>query len=498
MKRIVLFCFSLILLTSLTVSAQKLKKENVPNDVVQTLDYEYPGVKITAWIMEEEQYVALFKEDGNAAKAYFTPDGKWNMTTYSIPKNELPSNIRDWINEHYPFFTYSLIQLRSTPDEKMYYYVEMKPEDVLAEKSLLYFDDKGIITKRKDPPSYKDPVKKSTASKEDITASDNYTKVKNDNNEVVYIQKETKKGQSDGPVYDEQGNVAISQSAVPEVVLKSFSKKMPHPESLNWFKIDSFYVGKCIFREQKNEVFMTPTGEWVKSLTQLNQESITGNMFNYLEKFYKGWRFQSAVKETRVDKEDKTLIEIVEKPNYRSGLLTILMFDKTGKLIRTFDPEYPLGENDEAEEEMDKGDINLEKYYAKMAMGSSAEGSKETPEHILTAFKAKYPRIINPQWLQDDDGNYQAIYAGARGKEIVLIGQSGTILQTLTEGNLEVIPENIAKTVKKENKGFKIDSYYAVKDLQTKKNLYKILISNKKTSENRELWFTTSGQSVNM
>jgi predicted SPOUT superfamily RNA methylase MTH1 len=86
-----------------------------------------------------------------------------------------------------------------------------------------------------------------------------------------------------------------------------------------------------------------------------------------------------------------------------------------------------------------------------------------------------------------------ATFLGARSKEICVIGKSGTILQTQVLGNVETLSENIQNYIKDKYKGFKVKEYYAVKDFIEKRNIYKVVINNKKTGIEEILWFTTGG-----
>ena len=128
-----------------------------------------------------------------------------------------------------------------------------------------------------------------------------------------------------------------------------------------------------------------------------------------------------------------------------------------------------------------------------MNMNIDNNNGDKIPSEIMNAFKAKDPRITNAQWSEDEDGNYLAAFLGARSKEICVIGKSGTILQTQMLGNVETLSENIQNYIKDKYKGYKVKEYYAVKDLIEKRNIYKVIINNKKTGIEEILWFTTGG-----
>ncbi|MEG2070499.1 MAG: PepSY-like domain-containing protein [Bacteroidales bacterium] len=553
----VLECFILI---SNPLFGQKLKSDDVPDDVIQTMEFEYPNVKVFAWNIEDNLYIANFKEESSVGKAYISKNGKWVKTTYNIPKNELPSAITDYVKNNYTNYAIDLSLLQEMPDVRLHYYIEAKPEGVGVKSSVLTFNEVGSLIKRIDPEDFgkvtepketaqktvekpdsksstsKTPTKstpqtasKPASQKESSSTSKAVTKaatkpaVKSTpkpevkaapvkpaapvtNKQTVakaqpapktapkVEKKESKKKEKlIEPVQDEFGNVALDPAKVPADLSKALTKKIQRPEELNWFKIDTFYVAKCVVREQKNEFFFTIKGIWCKTYVHLPEERVTGNMLTHLKSFYKGYKFKEAVKEIRADKQDKTMVEIYEKDNAKNKLVTTIIFDKTGKLIKTIDPNYALDGN---YENSGKEDAELEKYYEKMNMMVDESSNKDIPKEVINIFKAKYPRVTNVEWKEEDQ-NYHAIYYGARGKEICVINSYGTILETQSLGNPENLPESIQNALK-DYKGYKLVEYYAVKKVLDKKNFYKVLISNKKTKEEQEVWFTTAGKPIEM
>jgi hypothetical protein len=279
---------------------------------------------------------------------------------------------------------------------------------------------------------------------------------------------------------------------VPANVKTALSKKVQRPEELHWFKLDTFYIANFIAREQKNEVFISNSGLWEKTYTVLPEVSVSGNMLKHLQTYYKGYRFKNAIKETRADKKDVTMVEIYEKNNYKQKLVTTLFFDKTGKLIRTIDPDYEIGGQVKESAE----DESLEKYYEKMNMSNKADDNTNIPKDVLNAFKAKYPHVTGVTWAETDNGDYSATYFGTRGKEICIINSYGVITETMTMGNLDNLLSSISTYIKQNHKNCKVVEYYAVKRLVEKKNYYKVIIADKKTKVEQELLFTTSGKIV--
>ena len=90
-------------------------------------------------------------------------------------------------------------------------------------------------------------------------------------------------------VTDEEGNVAISESEIPDVVRIALVKKVLHPEDLNWYEIDNQYVAKCINSDRATAAYFSKEGIWDKTLTSLPEEAVTGPVLKHLNDFYKGF-----------------------------------------------------------------------------------------------------------------------------------------------------------------------------------------------------------------
>ena len=562
---LLLFVLQIVILSCNTLFAQKLKSSDVPADVTQTLEFQYPYVKVTGWVKDGSDYVASIKDEGTAGKVYISASGVWLRTTFNVPQAELPSTITDYVKANFPDFIISVSCLEEKENEKTRYYLEVKPDGVGQQPSVLTFSTTGKneLISRKDPANFKDPLApvekpapKPVAAKEKETkpatpakpaapakdtkpaasakpaapAKDNKDKDSKSTTTAKPVasakpvtdkpvasakpeakkpevkpkteepkpQKESKpekpkKEKPEPVITDEQGNVALKPNAVPDLVTKALAKKIMHPEELNWFLIDSMYVAKCMNTGKKTACYITPQGVWEKTLTALTEESVTGPMLKHLNDYYKGWKFKSAMKEQRADKNDKTMVEFYEKANYKSKLVTVALFDKTGKLIRTIDPDYELGGGNKAsgaEEE------DLTKYYEKMNMSLESDDAKNVPENVAAVFKLKYPKVANVEWKEDENMNYQAVYYSARGKEICVINSYGEIVETMVMGKLDNLSTTIQDNIKKDHKGFKVVEYYSVKKIAEKLNLYKVLIQNKKTGEEDVLWFNLSGRPV--
>ena len=250
------------------------------------------------------------------------------------------------------------------------------------------------------------------------------------------------------------------------------------------------YIARCLNQGKKTAVYITPEGIWEKTLTVMPEESVSGLMAKHLNDFYPNWRFKNAVKEQRADKDDKMMVEFYEKANYKAKLVTTVFFDKAGKLIRTIDPDYELGGGAQESGEDDA----LNKYYEKMNMELGDDDAASVPENVKAAFKLKYPKVTNVEWKEGDYMEYQAIYYTTRGKEICVFNNYGEIVETWVMGKNDNLSATIQDYLKKEYKTYKLKEFYSVKRLADKLNAYKVIIVDKKTQEEQELWFNLSGK----
>ena len=553
MKNKLLFALLLSAIQIVTISqnaifAQKIKSSEVPSDVVQTLDEQYSYVKVTGWMKEGNTYIANIKDGSTTGKVYLTSSGEWIRTLFMVPVGELPSSITDYVKENYPDFIIVLSCLEEKEDESTHYYLEVKEDVVGAKPSLLTFSTTGQnkLISRKDPEGFQDPTvkhpdkieqakaaaaekqaakeeaakreaaEKAAADKAAKEAAKNSPKAPaskpatppaakpanatakanaNTAKPAQTAQKEAKpkKEKPEPVVKDEHGNIAIKANTVPDVVSKALAKKVLHPAELNWFLVDSVYIARCLNQGKKTAVYITPAGVWEKTLTIMPEESVSGLMAKHLNDFYPGWRFKSAVKEQRADKDDKMMVEFYEKANYKAKLVTTIFFDKAGKLIRTIDPDYELGTNDKKESAEDDA---LNKYYEKMNMELDNDDAASVPENVKAAFKLKYPKVTNVEWKEDGYMNYQAHFYTTRGKETCVFNNYGEIVETWVMGKNENLSATIQDYLKKEYKGYKLKEFYSVKRLADKLNAYKVVVVEKKSGDEQELWFNLSGKPI--
>ncbi len=531
----------IVIVSNNMVSAQKLKPTEVPSDVVQTLDEQYSYVKVTGWMKDGDNYIANIKDGATNGKVFIAGDGEWIRTLFMVPVNELPSTITEYVKENFPEWIISVSALEEQEEVSTHYYLEVREDAVGSKPSLLTFASTGqnkLLT-REDPEGFKDPTTKHPDKIEQAKAAaaerqaEKAEAAKREAEEKAAAEKAAKEAAKNAPketaakpaaqpkpttasnkpaaesqpgkeakpkkekpepvVKDEHGNVAIKASSVPDIVSKSLLKKVLHPAELNWFLVDSMYIARCLNQGKKTAVYINPKGVWEKTLTIMPEESVSGLMAKHLNDFYPGWRFKSAVKEQRADKDDKMMVEFYEKANYKAKLVTTVFFDKAGKLIRTVDPDYELGGGDKKESAEDDA---LNKYYEKMNMELDNDDAASVPENVKAAFKLKYPKVNNVEWTDDGYMNYRAMFYTTRGKEFCVYNSYGELTETWLMGKNESLSATIQDYLKKEYKNYKLKEFYTVKRLADKVTAYKVIIVDKKTQEEEELWFNLSGKPI--
>ena len=537
---LLLSVFQIVIVSNNILSAQKLKPAEVPADVVQTLDEQYSYVKVTGWMKEGQTYIASIKDGATNGKVYISSAGEWIRTLFTVPVNELPSTITEYVKENFPEYLISVSALEEKEDESTHYYLEVREDAVGSKPSVLTFASTGVnkLLSREDPEGFQDPTvkqpdkmeqakaaaaekqaQKAEAAKREAeekaaaekaakeaakeaakspapkpSTTNTAAKPSTPASKPAEPQKEAKpkKEKPEPVVKDEHGNVAIKANTVPEVVTKALAKKVLHPAELNWFLVDSVYIARCLNQGKKTAVYITPQGIWEKTLTIMPEESVSGLMAKHLNDFYPGWRFKSAVKEQRADKDDKMMVEFYEKANYKAKLVTTVFFDKAGKLIRTIDPDYDLGggKGESAEDDA------LNKYYEKMNMSLDNDDAASVPENVKAAFRLKYPKVNNEVWTEDGYMNYIAAFYTTRGKEFCVYNSYGELTETWVMGKNESLSATIQDYLKKEYKNYKLKEFYTVKRIADKLTAYKVIIVDKKTQEEQELWFNLSGRPI--
>jgi len=86
---------------TLSVHAQKIKDNEVPELVKEAFKRQYSDVKVSEWEMEKGNYEAEFKKDGSEQSVVIDANGKILETEVEIKIDQLPAKVKDYIFKTY-------------------------------------------------------------------------------------------------------------------------------------------------------------------------------------------------------------------------------------------------------------------------------------------------------------------------------------------------------------------------------------------------------------
>ena len=132
------------LLIALSLHAQKVNEQNVPESVRQGLPASY-GAKKVVWSKEDANYEASFKKDGMEISLVIDPSGKTLETEAEIKKSELPAAINGAIQKEYAGFTVEEAAKIVAADGGVTYEAEVVKGKQKLE--LIFADDGTLISK---------------------------------------------------------------------------------------------------------------------------------------------------------------------------------------------------------------------------------------------------------------------------------------------------------------------------------------------------------------
>lgn len=401
------FCFNL------DTYAQKIKPDQVPQEVKTTFYSEFPNAKIKDWQMKGDNFQVNYRDDGTSQSTLISKTGSLIETRTPIDKQEIPGFIADYVGVEYVGYEILLSELVQKPKMKDTYEVKVKKSGVgTGAESQLVFANDGKLLSRNDPQGFvasTPPVDKVAEKKENPKETNNNSKTKekaakNPNSKEDNKEKnKSKKGQYPDNI--------ISENSVPPIVKKNFVKKFPKATEVKWFnrKGDTIYTIKCIFKEQENEIAFNSDGKWLTQKIKQDEKTIFPAVAKYLDKTYRKYQFVSSYKTVSFNKNEGGFdVKIIELKNKKSKLETTILFDKMGKLVKTIDPEYEYEQDVQKETSADR---KLEEEYNKSATNLEDDNTngikvveKELPSPLTSYISANYPGMkIKSSFLRDID-----------------------------------------------------------------------------------------------
>ena len=340
---------------------QVLKNNEVPKAVQDHFKGQYPKAKSVTWEKEGDNYIVSYKEDQSMARTTYTATGKFVKTAIPMEQEDLPMNVFNNIKKTYPTYDEILYAyLMKEPKELQYYLVGVKVQSQKLVSDMRFTLIGSLISKVEHPQTEEEMAAKE-AEKEKYNEANAKGKggaAAKESSDKVDSRKRGRRPDPD----------LITEDKVPAQVMKTFKKRMMNASDVKWShkQGDSIYTVRCVVRDQQTLGKFMDNGKWVSTRTSLEKEKVPSAVYKTINQFYPSYKFVSAGKELRADKQDFFAVEIIEKSNAKSGDITTLYLDKSARIkyieepnLGTADPSTKLT----AEEE--KAEKKLEKEFAK-------------------------------------------------------------------------------------------------------------------------------------
>ncbi len=250
-----------------------------------------------------------------------------------ISAKELPSLVLSYVDLNYKGYKIKEAYFDDYPEYGSSYKVEVKREG-LGQKGIdLYFNSKGALLN--DPNTHE--VKQKEAPKPVASASKK--KVKEEAAEDEPVQKKatprssskpkSKGGKKAAPAFG-----SLSDSDIPEVIRKNFTKRFPKAVDPVWTDNDNgkFSV-EFLINEIKNKLEFSADGQIQVTHTDMDPGTLMGPIQRYMGEKYKGYKIRYAEKVIRKDRKNYFYIEIYSKKKNADPPEAQLYFDKSGRYM---------------------------------------------------------------------------------------------------------------------------------------------------------------------
>ena len=391
-------CFS-----SFEAQAQAVKMNEVPKTALDNFRSQNPKAKAASWEKEGENFVVSYKEEQSMAKTIYTSAGKFVKTMISIEQEDLPMNVFNNIKKTYTDYDEILYSyLVKEPKELQYYLVGVMVKSQQLVSDMRFTLIGSLISK-----SEEKQTETSMAQKQQEAASKNAeikaAADKNTSGKPGVAPK--KKSRRD----DEN---LLSEDKVPATVMKTFKKRMMNASDVRWYRKpgDSVYSVKCVVREQNTLGKFTDKGKWVSTRTELEKDRVPSAVYKTINQFYPSYKFVTAGKELRADKQDFFAVEIIEKANAKSEGITTLYLDKSARIKYIEEPDFTKADpSTKLTAEEEKAEKQLEKEFAKDRKLDiypvKSISASEIPNAIHKWTTTYYPEYIykNIRYEEDDE-----------------------------------------------------------------------------------------------
>lgn len=352
--------FFILCTTVSSFSQSKLRESDIPQEVRLGLENAYSDYKLRSWGFETGQYIAFISIDNQEGKCYLAADGNWQFTIFDVPEPQTPTLVMNYFVNNYPGYRIRKCEYVEEQSGDNYYRLLISMKGIAQNEYELIFNPRGNLIKSNAP--------NPTEVKKDYIARQN----------PEDIERQQKKAAERESMYDK--NILVSQDiapdgstidrnkqidiSVPEVkttieptpeIQKTFKKKFPRVENVEWKMEDKNYVVSFTNRQGTLlEAKYKPEGMLINTGTHMPKNRYPRPILKDLEKRYPNAKVEEILKvdwdrkyaATITDRKLKTyyFVELSEKVKGRK---------EKRKITMTYDNSFRFeglaGENGEYE-----------------------------------------------------------------------------------------------------------------------------------------------------
>ncbi|MCF8368254.1 MAG: PepSY-like domain-containing protein [Bacteroidales bacterium] len=169
---------------------------------------------------------------------------------------------------------------------------------------------------------------------------------------------------------------------VPEAVQKSFSRKFPRAENIQWDKVGDNYKADCFYKERGTYAEFTPEGEWVITITDLDLKTLYPPVQKYLDENFKKDKVIFAEKAEKADKQNYYYVQVEQKNDEtKEKYIAELFFDKTGNIDQ----------------------VKLPEGVDEMTVVGIDDPNTETPAAVIDSWQKRFPKSEDIIWTKKNN-----------------------------------------------------------------------------------------------
>ncbi len=146
MKKIVSLLIIILFAITLVNAQQQLMESEVPPQVTKSFHEKYPEATVVHWTKSDSEFQVQYKLDEDIFDAFFTSDGNWLRTEYTVDSEDLPDAIVNAKkSSKYKVWDISTVKVIESPKAGKNYRLEMYDMDY--NQAQVVYDVKGNIIK---------------------------------------------------------------------------------------------------------------------------------------------------------------------------------------------------------------------------------------------------------------------------------------------------------------------------------------------------------------